>query len=128
MKLVIIESPFAAATACGRWINRCYARRCLRDSCLRGEAPLASHLLYTQALDDGDPHERKIGIECGLSWGWHADATVVYGDLGSSRGMVLGVERAEIQNRVVEYRRLWPEPPSRRRTIFRLFLAWLFCR
>ena len=35
-----------------------YARACLRDSLLRGEAPIASHLLYTQpvaSLDDSDP-------------------------------------------------------------------------
>jgi hypothetical protein len=74
---------------------------------MRGEAPLASHLLYTQALDDGDPDERKMGIEAGLSWGALADATVVYIDRGVSRGMKLGIERAKQEGRPVEYRRLY---------------------
>lgn len=106
MRRVILESPFAASTAIGRWLNRRYARHCLRDSCLRGEVPLASHLLYTQALDDRDPLERKIGIEAGLAWGPLADATVVYTDRGISRGMQLGIERARVDGRVVEYRDL----------------------
>ena len=50
MKKVIIESPFAGDTE----TNIKYARECLRDSIFRGEAPLASHVLYTQdgVLDD----------------------------------------------------------------------------
>lgn len=105
MRRVIIESPFAG-NVWTRWRNRVYARKCLRDSCLRGEAPLASHLLYTQALDDGDKHERRMGIEAGLIWGVVADATVVYIDRGISRGMVTGIERAAREGRAVEYRSL----------------------
>lgn len=107
MKRAILESPFAG-NIWVRWRNRVYARACLRDSCLRGEAPLASHLLYTQCLDDSDPQERLIGIEAGLAWGGLADATVVYQDRGISRGMRLGIERAQAEDRPVEYRRLWP--------------------
>ena len=40
MKLVIMESPFAGAVQ----QNVHYARLCLRDCLLRGEAPIASHL------------------------------------------------------------------------------------
>lgn len=105
MKRVVIETPFAGSIW-SRWRNRVYARRCLRDSCMRGEAPLASHLLYTQCLDDGDPAERKIGIECGLVWGALADATVVYTDRGISSGMRLGIERARAEGRPIEYRTL----------------------
>lgn len=105
MRRVIIESPFAG-NIWQRWRNRRYARACLRDSCMRGEAPLASHLLYTQALDDKDKEERRMGIECGLSWGALAEATVVYIDRGISRGMVMGIERAEREGRVVVYRSL----------------------
>ena len=73
MKRVILESPYAGDL--GRNIK--YPRACLRDSIHRGEAPLASHLLYTQegVLDDGDPEERKLGIEAGLAWGPVAEAT-----------------------------------------------------
>jgi hypothetical protein len=65
-KIVIIESPFAGDVA----DNIAYARRCLRDSLLRGEAPFASHLLYTQpkVLDDDVPIERKLGIESGFAF------------------------------------------------------------
>ena len=44
MRLVILESPYAGDVAA----NVKYARRCVRDSLSRGEAPIASHLLYTQ--------------------------------------------------------------------------------
>lgn len=44
MRRVILESPFAGHVES----NIEYARACIRDSLLRGEAPLASHLLYTQ--------------------------------------------------------------------------------
>jgi hypothetical protein len=103
MRRVVLETPYAG-NVWRRWLNRRYARRCLRDCCLRGEAPIASHLLYTQCLDDGDPHERKIGIECGLVWGALADASVVYTDRGISRGMRLGIERARAEGRPVEFR------------------------
>jgi hypothetical protein len=103
MRRVILESPFAG-NVWTRWQNRRYARQCLRDSCLRGEAPLASHLLYTQALDDSDLHERKIGIESGLAWGPVSDATVVYVDRGITSGMRLGIARAKSDGRTVEYR------------------------
>ena len=105
MRRVVIESPFAG-NIWQRWLNRRYARRCLRDSCMRGEAPLASHLLYTQALDDKDSHERKMGIEAGLCWGLLADATVVYTDRGISRGMKYGIDAAQAAGRPIDYRRL----------------------
>jgi hypothetical protein len=106
MRRVILESPFAG-NVWQRWLNRRYARRCLRDSCLRGEAPLASHLLYPGALDDTSPEERKLGIEAGLAWGPFADATVVYIDRDISRGMALGIQRAINEGRKVEYRSLY---------------------
>ena len=60
-RLVILESPYFADTEDGVEQNVKYARQCLRDSLLRGEAPLASHLLYTQpgVLDDRVPDERE---------------------------------------------------------------------
>lgn len=111
MRLIILESPFAGDIQ----RNKKYARACVRDSLLRGEAPLASHLLYTQAgiLDDQTPSERRLGIEAGLAWGAVADATVVYHDLGISRGMEQGIARAQKEERLVEYRLLrgeWKQP------------------
>lgn len=99
---VILESPYAGDVE----RNVRYARACLRDSLLRGEAPLASHLLYTQVLDDTDREEREMGIEAGLVWGTEASATVVYTDLGISPGMQYGIDRAVREMRTVEFRNL----------------------
>ena len=104
MKLVVIESPFAGNVE----RNLAYLRAAMRDCLLRGEAPFASHALYTQpgVLDDGKPDERALGIEAGLLWGEWADATVVYADLGVSPGMAVGIERARKELRRVEFRSL----------------------
>ncbi len=104
MILVILESPFAGNVE----MNVHYARLCMRDCLLRGEAPYASHLLYTQpeVLDDDHPDERALGIDAGLLWGEKADKTVVYTDLGISKGMKYGIERAEKAGRPVEMRTL----------------------
>lgn len=108
MKKVIIESPFAGKTPEETQRNIDYARKCMHDSLLRNEAPICSHLLYTQAgiLDDTIPSERNLGIEAGLLWGKEAELTAVYEDLGISKGMKLGIERAAKENRPVEYRKI----------------------
>ena len=109
MRLVILESPYAGDTEA----NVSYARACLRDSLLRGEAPLASHLLYTQpnVLSDSNPAERKHGIDAGLAWGAAADATVVYTDRGLSNGMLYGINRANAAGRPVEFRSIEGKQP-----------------
>ena len=109
MRLVISESPYAGDTE----RNVAYARAAVRDSLLRGEAPIASHLLYTQPgiLDDADPGERQHGIDAGLAWHTVAEATVVYADYGISRGMACGIARARRDDKPIEYRFLsgWPK-------------------
>src|SRR6185436_19297995 len=88
MRLVLVESPYAAPWFWQRWLNRRYARACMKDALKRGEAPFASHLLYTQAgvLKDKVLPERSLGIRAGLAWGKRADATAVYVDRGISPG------------------------------------------
>lgn len=102
MHLVILESPFAGNVEA----NIAYARACLRDSLARGEAPIASHLLYTQegVLDDDVPHERQQGIDAGLAWRHRADRSVVYIDRGISGGMEYGIKAAKNAGVPVEYR------------------------
>ena len=104
MRLVIIESPYAGDVD----LNLKFARACMRDSLSRGEAPLASHLLYTQEdiLDDDIPQERNWGIQAGFAWGKHASKTVVYTNLGISEGMENGIQKALEEGREVEYREL----------------------
>ena len=84
---VTVESPFAG----DRERNRAYLLRAMLDSCARGEAPLASHMLYTQFLDDDIPEQRDMGIECGLAWASLAEKMIFYVDYGMSNGM----ERAQ---------------------------------
>lgn len=107
-RLVILESPYAGDVEA----NVAYARAALRDSLMRGEAPIASHLLYTQpgVLDDNLPSERRHGIDAGLSWGRVAEATVVYVDRGISTGMRYGIEHAAAAGRPVERRSLFARP------------------
>jgi hypothetical protein len=103
-KLVILESPYA-----GNIIgNVRYARAAVKDSLLRGEAPIASHLLYTQPniLDDDIPEERQMGIDAGLAWRTVSEGTVVYTDNGITKGMEYGIAKAKAAGKNVEYRSL----------------------
>ena len=99
---VIIESPYAGDVA----RNVEYARRCMKDSIRRGEAPLVSHLLYTQVLDDTDTAERRDGIECGFAWREGANHTVIYTDYGISYGMQLGIDHATEIRHTMIYRQI----------------------
>lgn len=130
MRRVIIESPFAPREedivrmsrgtltssreqAYKILVNRNirYARACMRDCLLRGEAPYASHLLYTQegVLDDQVASERKLGIEAGFAYREVAELTCVYTDLWMSGGMNYGIEDAREKGREVEFRELGPD-------------------
>lgn len=104
MKRVIIESPFAGDTE----RNIAYARAAMKDCLQRGEAPYASHLLYTQdgVLDDTIPEERTLGMSAGFAWLERADMTVVYANFGISKGMREGIVRANALGIPVRYRRL----------------------
>jgi hypothetical protein len=85
MKRVILESPYAGDVD----RNVEYARACMRDCLMRGESPIASHLLYTQPgiLRDEVARERELGIDAGLAWRKVADLFVFYIDHGWSPGM-----------------------------------------
>jgi len=104
MRRVIIESPYAGNVE----LNLRYLRAAMRDCLDRGEAPFASHGLYTQdgVLDDNIPAQRDLGIAAGFAWRIVADATVVYTDLGITIGMEFGIAHADECGRAVEYRTL----------------------
>lgn len=99
MKLVILESPFAGDIL----RNVLYARACVRDALLKGYAPIASHLLYTQPgiLDDAVPEERTHGIEAGLAWRKVAEGSLVYVDRGVSSGMAYGIAAMRAEGKFV---------------------------
>jgi hypothetical protein len=102
MKLVILESPYAGDVE----RNIGYARACLSDSLKRGEAPIASHLLYTQegVLDDKIEKERALGIAAGLAWRSVAEYSVFYIDYGFSYGMLAALESAKSEGRRYKFR------------------------
>jgi hypothetical protein len=105
---VVIESPLSAPTREGIEKNKEYAKRCMRDSILRGEAPYASHLLFDQPgiLDDTKPGERTVGMEAGFAWGQMADLIAVYTDLGMSSGMKAGIDHYRHKGIPIELRSL----------------------
>ena len=82
-RLVVIESPYRGEVE----RNKAYLKLCFLDSIMRGEAPTASHKLYTDVLDDDDPNERKLGIDLGFAWVRAADLVAFYTDFGMSGGM-----------------------------------------
>lgn len=114
MICVLLESPYQGDLD----LNTRYARAALADSLSRGEAPIASHMLYTQpgVLDDSVPAERRRGIAAGHAWMDRVDNVVAYADLGVSTGMWEGIARAVQEGKSVEYRHLggeWAAPLPR---------------
>lgn len=105
---VIVESPYKGEDSAATTTHLWYLRACLRDCLLRGEAPFASHAIFTQpgVLDDDKPEERSLGIEAGFVWRGSAAKTIVYTNFGISRGMALGIEHAKTIGHPIEYRTL----------------------
>lgn len=105
MILTILESPYSGDVE----KNLTYARECMRDSIELGEAPIASHLLYTQEgiLDDTNPVERSLGMAIGFNWGRYADKVVFYTDYGMSDGMKTARDYYERLGLPVEIRTLF---------------------
>lgn len=123
MNRVIIESPFAGNIP----KNIAYARLCVRDSALRGEAPIASHLLFTQEtiLRDNVPEERKLGIEAGLAWIDVADFSAFYTNYGWSPGMLKALDLSIMRRLKFKLRSLYGDvllPTTLNQTMFDLIL------
>jgi hypothetical protein len=103
MKRVILESPYVGFVT----RNVEYARECIKHSLSLGEAPIASHLLYTQVLNDEIESERMLGINAGLAWKEVADLQVFYIDYGMSKGMEYGLNYAKEHNIPFEIRKIY---------------------
>lgn len=106
IRVVCIESPFAAPTPEGIARNRRYLDACILGCIRRGETPYASHKMLTDALADANPEEREQGIAAGFAMREALNAivfdgnvislvTAVYTDLGISSGMVRGMRHSE---------------------------------
>lgn len=93
-KRIILESPFAGDVK----NNVLYAKQLIHDLSHKGYAPSASHLLYTQMLNDNKEFERNLGINKGLDYAHNKDSLIGI-DRGISTGMKYGVKRAENEGR-----------------------------
>lgn len=104
MRRVILESPYSGNVK----ENIAYAKRCVKDSLKRGEAPIVSHLLFTREgiLDDKSPRQRALGIAAGHAWIAQAELMVVYEDRGISHGMELGMKQATALGIQIEKRKI----------------------
>lgn len=67
-------------------------------------------IAHSGVADDNNPEDRAKCIDAGLTWGKHAEATVVYTDRGISQGMQYGIDRAKKEGRPVEYRTILGSP------------------
>lgn len=108
LRRVVIESPYAGDVD----RNVEYARRCVHHSIHQNEAPLASHLLYTQPgiLNDNTPIERQVGMEAGWAWIRYSDALVAYCDYGITPGMQRAMEIAAYMGLPIERRNIGKNP------------------
>lgn len=109
MRIVCLESPFKPTEDeivryAGRYSaaellrqNLIYARLCLLNSLKLGEAPLASHLLYTQVYTEA-PELRAAGIKAGIQMHHRCDLVALCIDLGVSSGMRLAADNAKLIN------------------------------
>jgi len=101
-ELVLLESPYAGSTMEEIEENLVFGRKCMRDCFVRGEMAFAGHLLYTQPgiLVDERREERKLGMETSFRWAKDVGAkSVVYLNLGLTKGMIDGMLRAKKDNR-----------------------------
>lgn len=103
---VIIESPFHNDIPEEAAANIKYARKCCLDATVRGEVPFASHLFFTQFLDDSDPKQREMGIRMGFEYWRDAELVIFYVDRGVSRGMKEALAKAIEEQKPFEIRRL----------------------
>ena len=106
--LVVVESPYAGDIE----KNMRYVRACMHDCIVNHhESPYASHALLTQegVLRDEVPDERMLGIHAGFAFRAATKKTVVYTDLGYSRGMNYGIAHAQEIGHPIEYRTLGGE-------------------
>jgi hypothetical protein len=113
MRLVIVESPYAATPYRTQAQHREYLRLAMADCIRRNESPMASHHLLPEILNDDSPYERQLGIRAGLAWGQHAAAVCVYSQLGVSPGMAQAIAAYKDAGKVIEWRGIDPREVRR---------------
>lgn len=105
-KAAVILSPFMSEDPSRANAMARYAKRCIQDSILRHEAPVASHYFYYEVLNSHLSIERDIGLQSQLVWIKHADLVVVYIDMGITQAMDLAINVAKLANKKIEFRKI----------------------
>lgn len=65
---VLIESRFRETDLYTEKANVLFAKRVCLFAIAKGMNPFASHLFYTQFLDDTNEDQRNLGIHLGMQW------------------------------------------------------------
>lgn len=108
---VIIESPYPV----DGYMGEDYAKDCLFDSIMRGEAPISIPQLYSDILNPRIDYEREWCKRAGEAILRRADLVAVYTDRGISMPMRMGIEVAKSLNIEVQERTILDCPVSRPR-------------
>ncbi len=95
---VYICSPYAGDMS----HNRAVAIRACRYVITQGMIPVASHLLYPQILNEGNPDERELGLVFGLELLSACDQVWVFGERISS-GMEQEIREAQKLDKKIRY-------------------------
>lgn len=105
---VIIESPYSAKPGYDIGDNLRFARNVCMYAIFQGRNPFASHLFYTQFLDDSDPVARSLGIQLGLQWAETADEVwfCLRPDEEMTRGMEYAFEYYQRHNEKTKWKPL----------------------
>jgi len=104
MSTVFIESPYAGDVAA----NEEYATKAMLTELEKGNAPIVTHLLWTQVWDDMDQTTRERALQNCRKVRRQCDGVVFYLDRGISHGMRRSIHEAvrdglEISWEIIEY-------------------------
>ena len=98
-KKIYVTSGYAG-TAAENWSA---ARRYCRYVVSKKGMPVACHLLYPQALDDGDPGQRELGHMFGLALLAMCDEVWCFGDISGSESVQKEISEAKRLGKKVRY-------------------------
>lgn len=100
----LLVTPFMAEDPSNASKMNRYAVRATKDSLNKNEAPLASHLFFSEVLNVKNPIERDIGLQSQLMWMRGAKVVVVYMDFGVTPAMQTVINAATQLSKRIEYR------------------------
>lgn len=105
----LLESPYASPDPHTKAIYYTYTLLAARLLTKHGHNPLASHLYYTQFLDDEITAQRQLGfILARKAFGEVSRSSMVASDFGLSSGMINGINMANASWKPVFYLQLFP--------------------